>query len=59
MSTQTRDIFMVAVALLASVALAYYYVLGVLDKDRLLSRGALLGFLVFCALAVILLVRSL
>jgi hypothetical protein len=55
-STQT---FMFVVALVAAVALFYYYVRGVLDKDRLLSRGSLLGFLVFGVLAVILLVRSL
>jgi hypothetical protein len=51
--------FMFAVALVAAVALFYYYVRGVLDKDRRLSRGSLLGFLIFGALAVILLVRSL
>ena len=56
MNTQT---FMFVVALAAAVALFYYFVQGVLEKDRLLSRGSLLGFLVFGALAVILLVRSL
>ena len=56
MSTQT---FMLVVALLAAVAFVYYYVRGVLDKDRLLSRGSLFGFLVFGTLAVILLGRLL
>ncbi len=59
MSTEMLQLFMVVVALLAAVALMYYYVRGVLDKDRLLSRGSLLGVLVFGVLAVIFLVRSL
>jgi hypothetical protein len=58
-STETLQLFMVVVALLAAVALFYYYVRGVLDKDRLLSRGSLLGVLVFGVVAVVLLVRSL
>lgn len=53
------QLFMVVVALLAAVAFMYYYVRGVLDKDRLLSRGSLLGLLVFGVLAMILLVRAL
>lgn len=59
MSTETLQLFMGMVALLATVAFLYYYVRGVLDKDRLLSRGSLLGVLVFGVLAVIFLVRSL
>jgi hypothetical protein len=58
-STQTLQLFMVVVALLAAVALFYYYVRGVLDKDRVLSRGSLLGFLVFGAVSRVMLLRLL
>ncbi len=40
------------VALLAAVAMVRYYVLGVLGKDRVASRWAAVGFLVFGAAAV-------
>jgi hypothetical protein len=59
MSTVTRDLFMFAVALFAAVAFVYYYVRGVLDEDRLLSRGAVGMFLLFGAVATIMLVRIL
>jgi hypothetical protein len=59
MSTQALDLFMFAVALVAAVAFAYYYVMGVLEKDRLLSRGAVGMFLLFGAVATIMLVRIL
>jgi hypothetical protein len=58
-STQTLDLFMFAVAFVAALAFAYYYVMGVLDKDRLLSRGAVGMFLLFGAVATIMLVRIL
>ena len=41
------------VALLAVVAMGRYYVLGVLERDRVASRWAAVGFLVFCAVAVV------
>ena len=41
-----------AVALFAMVAMARYCVLGVLKRDRLVSRSAAVGFLVFGAAAV-------
>ena len=40
------------VALLAVVAMGRYYVLGVLARDRVASRSAAAGFLVFGAVAV-------
>ena len=40
------------VALLAVLAMARYYVLGVLQGDRVASRWAAVGFLVFGAVAV-------
>ncbi len=40
------------VALLAAVAMARYYVMGVLQRDRVASRSAAVGFLVFGAAAV-------
>jgi hypothetical protein len=39
MSSQMRQLFMLAGALLAALAFVYYYIMGVLEKDRLLSRG--------------------
>ncbi len=57
MSTETRDLLLLAVALFAVVASAYYYVAGVLDGDRLLSRSALVAFLLFAVLATVLLLR--
>jgi hypothetical protein len=59
MSTETLQLFMVVVALLAALAFAYYYVRGVLDKDRLLSRVSVIMFLLFGAVAAIMLVRIL
>jgi hypothetical protein len=40
------------VALLAAVAMGRYYVMGVLQRDRVASRWAAMGFLVFGAVAV-------
>ena len=40
------------VALLAALAMGRYYVMGVLQRDRVASRSAAVGFLVFGAVAV-------
>jgi hypothetical protein len=53
------QLFMFVVALLAALAYVYYYVMGVLDKDRLLSRTAAVAFVLFGAVAAIILVRIL
>ena len=51
--------FMFSVALVAALAFLYYYVRGVLEKDRLLSRASVLMLLLFSAVATIMLVRIL
>jgi hypothetical protein len=48
----TLGLLFFLVALLAVVAMARYYVLGVLEKDRVASRWAAVGVLVFGAVAV-------
>ena len=48
----TSGLLFFLVALLAAVAMARYYVLGVLQGDRVASRWAAVGFLVFGAVAV-------
>ncbi len=47
------------VAAVAAVLCARYYVLGVLDGDKLLSRAAVVAFLIFGAVAAIALGRIL
>jgi hypothetical protein len=58
-SAETRDLIMFAVALVAVVGCMYYYVRGVIDEDRLLSRSAVVMFLLFGAVAAIMFVRIL
>ena len=53
MSLRALDIIFVSVALLGALASARYYVLGVLDEDRALSRAAAAMFLGCCIAAVI------
>jgi hypothetical protein len=48
----TLGVLFFLVALLAAAAMARYYVLGVLTRDRVASRSAAVGFLVFGAAAV-------
>ena len=52
MSPRALDIIFVSVALLGALASARYYVLGVLDEDRALSRAAAM-FLGCCIAAVV------
>ena len=52
MRTGTLRLLFFLVALLTALAMARYYVLGVLQGDRVASRGAAAGFLVFGAVAV-------
>jgi uncharacterized membrane protein YjjB (DUF3815 family) len=47
------DIIFVSVALLGALASARYYVLGVLDEDRTLSRAAAAMFVGCCTAAVV------
>jgi hypothetical protein len=46
-STGTWNALMLAVALLSTGGCGYYYVQGVLDEDRSLSRAAAFAFFVF------------
>ena len=59
MSTGLRDTLILAVALLAMVAFAYYYVRGVLERDRLVSRAATVAFVLCAVLGVVFVVRLL
>ncbi len=52
MRNDTLGLLFFLVALLAVVAMVRYYVLGVLQGDRVASRWAAVGFLVFGAAAV-------
>jgi hypothetical protein len=44
---KVQDFLLLAVAILAAVGCAYYYVVAVLDRHRALSRSAALAFFVF------------
>ncbi len=52
MRNDTLGLLFFGVALFAAVGSVYYYVMGVLERDRLVSRAAVVGFLVFGAAAV-------
>jgi hypothetical protein len=52
-SNSQLDYIFVGTALLAALGCARYYVLGVLDRDRLISRTAAAGFFVFTIAAVV------
>ena len=47
MGARAQDFLLLAVAILAAVGCAYYYVVAVLDGHRALSRSAALAFFVF------------
>ncbi len=55
----TQDILGLAVAIVAAVGCAYYYIVAVLDNHRALSRSAALGFFAFNVVAAIFLFRIL
>ena len=59
MSTGLRDTLILAVTLLGMVAFAYYYVRGVLENDRLVSRAATVAFVLCAVLGVVFVVRLL
>ena len=59
MSTGLRDTLVLAVALLAMVAFAYYFVQGVLEKDRFVSRAAAVAFVLCVVLGVVFIMRLL
>ena len=47
MGARVQDFLLLAIAILAAVGCAYYYVVAVLDGHRALSRSAALAFFVF------------
>ena len=47
MGAKGQDFLLLAVAILAAMGCAYYYVVAVLDGHRALSRSAALAFFVF------------
>lgn len=53
MSDRTWDIVFIGVAIVAAIACGYYYVQGVIDRDRALARLAAVGFFVFSIAAVL------
>ncbi len=58
MSPTTWDIIFVAAAIFGALASALYYVGGVRNQDRLLSRLAAAAFVAFSAAAVVYLWRA-
>jgi membrane protein YdbS with pleckstrin-like domain len=59
MSPRAWDIIFVTAAVVCALVSARYYVVGVLDKDRPLSRWAAAAFAVFSVAAVVYLWRVL
>ena len=59
MSTGLRDTLILAVTLLGMMAFAYYYVRGVFERDRLVSRAAAVAFILCVVLGVVFVVRLL
>ena len=53
MSNRSLDIIFIGVAIAAAVGCGYYYVQGVMDRDRLLARLAAVGFIIFSVAAVL------
>jgi len=58
-STGLRDTLILAVTLLGMLAFAYYYVRGVLENDRLVSRAATVAFVLCGVLVVVFIIRLL
>jgi hypothetical protein len=52
-SPRTLDIIFVSAAVFGALISARYYVVGILIKDRPLSRAAAFGFLGFCLAAAV------
>ena len=53
MDARAQDLLLLAVAILAAVGCAYYYIVAVLDGHRALSRSAPLAFFVFSILVAV------
>jgi hypothetical protein len=50
---KVQDLILLAVAIIAAVGCAYYYIVAVLDGHRALSRSAALAFFVFSLLVAV------
>ena len=59
MRPEVRDVLDLVLCLLFAAGSFYYYVAGVVDENRALSRSAALAFLVFAVGAVVFFVRVL
>lgn len=53
MNPETWDPILLAVSVLGAIGMAFYYVRGVVDQDRWVTRGALVGFLIFGVVIVV------
>lgn len=53
MSNRTLDVIFIGTAIFGALGCASYYVLAVLDRDRLISRTAAAGFFLFIIAAVL------
>ena len=53
MGAKVQDLILLAVAIIAAVGCAYYYIVAVLDGHRALSRSAALAFFVFSLLVAV------
>ena len=53
MGARAQDLLLLAVAFIAAVGCAYYYIVAVLDGHRALSRTAVIAFFVFSLLVAV------
>lgn len=53
MGAKVQELILLAVAIIAAVGCAYYYIVAVLDGHRALSRSAALAFFVFSLLVAV------
>ena len=53
MSTRTWDVLFIGTALFGALACTRYYVVAVLERDRLISTSAAAGFFLFTIAAVL------
>jgi len=58
-SAEAWDVLDLVLALLFAIGFFYYYVAGVVDRNRALSSASALAFVAFVAAAVVFLVRVL
>ena len=59
MNLSLQDIIVMTVALIAAIGNAYFYIVGVLDQDRRLSRSAAVAFFGFTLVGAVFFLRAL